>query len=93
MIVERSETDVKSSVARLSNEPKASETVNVRPSVARELILIIIVDGGGGKNCDEAEGEGAVDDGIVDIIDGGGIHSSSKICKILESIRAELGTN
>ena len=39
--------------------------------------------GGGGKICDEAEGEGAVDvndDGIVDI-DGGAIHSSSNLQK------------
>jgi hypothetical protein len=37
--VERSET---------SNEPKASETFTIRPSVAREMV-IIIVDGGGGE--------------------------------------------
>ena len=54
----------------------------IRPSVAREMILFIIVDGGGGKICDEAEGEGAVDvnddDGIVDN-DGGAFHSSSNL--------------
>lgn len=37
-------------------------------------LVVNIVDGGGGKICDEAEGEGAVDYNI-DGIDGGGIHS------------------
>ena len=33
--------------ARLSNEPKASETVNIRPSGARGMVIIIVDDGGG----------------------------------------------
>ena len=52
--------------------------------------------GGGGKTCDEAEGEGAVDvnddDDIVGI-DGGAIHSSSSNLQNLGVTSAELGTN
>ena len=38
-------------------------------------LVVNIVDGGGGKICDEAEGEGAVDYNVDDDIDGGGIRS------------------
>ena len=52
-----------------------SETVNTRLSVAREMVTIIVDCGGGGKICDEAEGEGAVDVNVDDDIDGGGGYS------------------
>ena len=45
--VKRDYCNVVEPKARLSNEPEASETA-IRPSVAREVIIIIVVDGGGG---------------------------------------------
>ncbi len=71
---------IKSSVTRQCDVSGAERHLT-REAKPTELVKDCNDGGGGGKICDEAEGEGAVDvndGGIVDI-DGGGIHSSSNL--------------
>ena len=62
----------RSSVARQSVVERSDTIVKEAKPTQLE---VNIVDGGGGKICDEAEGGGAVDYNVDDDIDGGGNHS------------------